>query len=155
MPVPLVSPLTTGAVHDIIEILRMNSTEVVMTREEKNRIQELRRDGISCNAIAKSMGIAPSTVITFCRNHDENETFDVCPQCGAKLIHTPKHKKKKFCSVKCRTLWWNSHLDQVNRQAYYKAVCKCCGKEFWSYGNNHRIFCSRRCSDEYRWQGRK
>ena len=126
-----------------------------MTREEKNKVQELRHEGKSCNAIAKSLGISPSTVIVFCRNHDENETFDVCPQCGADLVHTPKHKKKKFCSDKCRTMWWNSHLDQVNRQAYYKAVCKFCGKEIWSYGNNHRSFCSRKCSDEYRRQSRK
>lgn len=125
-----------------------------MKREEKIKVQELRREGKGYRTIAAETGIPVSTIAAFCRTH-ENDCFDVCPQCGAKLVHTPKHKKKKFCSDKCRTLWWNSHLDQVNRQAYYKSVCKFCGKEFMSYGNDHRIFCSRKCVDEYRRQNRK
>lgn len=123
-----------------------------MTRDEKIKIQELRQTGLGYRTIARETGLPLSTVATFCRNHNE-DTFDVCPQCGAKLVHTPKHKKKRFCTDKCRILWWNSHLDQVNRQAYYTAVCKNCGKEFTSYGNDHRVFCSKKCADENRKQG--
>lgn len=123
--------------------------EEEMTREEKIRVQAMRRDGMGYRAIARVTGISASTIATFCHAH-ENDCFDVCPQCGARLIHLPKHKKKKFCSDKCRMLWWNSHLDRVNRKAYYTFVCKYCGKEFVSYGNDHRIFCSRECADDYR-----
>lgn len=122
-----------------------------MTQEEKIRVQELRLEGKGYRAIAQETGIPVTTVASFCRNL-KTEPFDVCPQCGTRLTHTPKHKKKRFCSDKCRTLWWNTHLDLVNRQAYYKSVCKHCGKEFVSYGNDHRKFCSRKCVDAFRRQ---
>ncbi len=119
-----------------------------MTKEEKSRVQDLRRLGERSSAIARELGIPLSTIVSFCRDHDKDESVDYCPQCGSRLIHITGHKKKKFCSDKCRMLWWNSHPEQVTRRAYYKAVCKNCGREFWSYGNDHRIFCSRKCASE-------
>lgn len=119
-----------------------------MTREEKIKAQALRAAGKGYSAIAREMGLSVSTVTSFCKKH-MNDTFDVCPQCGVRLKHVPKHKKKKFCSDKCRMLWWNAHLDQVNRQTYYPAVCNHCGKEFLAYGNDHRKFCSRECTIEH------
>lgn len=43
-----------------------------------------------------------------------------------------------------------AHPEKVNRRAYYKLVCKNCGEEFESYGNNRRTFCSRLCYTQYR-----
>jgi len=123
-----------------------------MTKDEKDQILALRREGRGYRAISGLLGIPTSTVSSFCKSHDDGET-EVCPQCGAKITQNPHRKRKKFCSDKCRMLWWNSHLDQVNRQAYYKATCIHCGKEFVSYGNDHRKFCSRSCVSAYKRQG--
>ena len=99
-----------------------------MTNEQKTLIQKMRADGKGYRAIAGALNVSMSTVVSFCKSHDVNDAFDSCPQCGKRLINTPHHKKKKFCSDKCRMLWWNSHLDEVNRQAYYRFVCPNCGK---------------------------
>ena len=123
-----------------------------MMRDEKEQILALRREGKGYRVISGLLGIPTSTVSSFCKAHEDGST-ETCPQCGAKIIQNPHRKRKKFCSDKCRMLWWNSHLDQVNRQAYYKAKCIHCGKEFVSYGNDHRKFCSRSCVSAYKRQG--
>ena len=120
-----------------------------MTQEEKIRVQQLRREGKSYGAIAGETGIPYGTIATFLQNHAD-DTFDTCLQCGVKLVQVPKQKKKKFCCPKCRTVWWNSHMDLVNRQAFYRFKCKYCGKEFWSYGKKERMYCSRPCADAAR-----
>lgn len=120
-----------------------------MTENEKNRVLEMHNAGMGYKAISKETGISVSTIASFCKK-PVRESGDTCLQCGAKLVQTPNKKKKKFCSDRCRTLWWNSHLDRVNRQAYYTAVCQHCGKEFISYGNDHRKYCSRECYTEHR-----
>ena len=115
-----------------------------MTEEEKSAVLRLRSSGLGYKAIAAQLGLSQQTVASFCKR-DTPVRKDVCPQCGAMLQMTPKHKKKRFCSDKCRMLWWNAHLDQVNRQAYTEHRCKRCGKLFVSYGNAKRVFCSRGC----------
>lgn len=67
-----------------------------------------------------------------------------CEQCGALLLPGAS-KRKRFCSTRCRNLWWSAHPEQMNRQARYKAICKYCGKEFEAYGNKNRTFCSTDC----------
>lgn len=120
-----------------------------MTREEKIRVQQLRSEGKKYREIASETGIAISTITSFCLKH-LNDAYGTCLQCGAKLVQTPKKKKKKFCSDRCRMLWWNSHQDQVNRQTFFKGICKHCGREFYSYGSKQRLFCSRVCTDAFR-----
>ena len=43
-----------------------------------------------------------------------------------------------------------SHQDLVNKKAYYHLTCQRCGKEFNSYGNKNRKYCSRECYAETR-----
>ena len=52
---------------------------------------------------------------------------------------------RKFCSDACRTAWWNSHPDCVDRKAVYAYTCAHCGKPFTAYGNKERKYCSRNC----------
>ena len=125
-----------------------------MTISEKTRVLELRRAGKGYRVIAQETGIAASTIADYCRIH-RNDSLDLCPQCGANLLHIPKHRKKRFCSDKCRMLWWNAHPERINRRAYYHLVCKYCGKEFVSYGNDHRVFCSRQCASDFRKQEKR
>ena len=56
-------------------------------------------------------------------------------------------RPKKFCSDKCRREWWKGHPERINRKesAMYPAVCVRCGKEFLSYGNRKRKYCSHDC----------
>ena len=35
-------------------------------------------------------------------------------------------------------------------KAYYTLTCRYCGKQFESYGNSHRVFCSRDCYLQFR-----
>lgn len=61
-----------------------------------------------------------------------------CDYCGIEVEQNPKRKRKRFCSDKCRNQWWNQHVDQVKKSAYYNFVCEHCGKEFVAYGNKGR-----------------
>ena len=120
-----------------------------MTSEEKRRVLEMHDSGMGYRAISRVTGISISSVAYICRTSAPEEA-KTCLQCGAKLEHTSGKKKKKFCSDKCRMLWWHAHQDRINKQAYYTAVCQQCGKEFISYGNDHRKYCSRECYAEHR-----
>ena len=120
-----------------------------MTENEKNRVLEMHDAGMGYRAISRATGISISSIAYVCQTSSPEET-EVCLQCGAKLSHMPHRKKKKFCSDKCRMLWWHAHQDRINKQAYYHHVCQQCGKEFISYGNDHRKYCSRKCYAEHR-----
>lgn len=128
-----------------------------MTGQQKEHITAMRMQGISYSAIAQSLGLKKETVAAFCRKNGLNgvkaadsrvipSQTDTCPVCGAVLMQIPGRKKRRFCSDKCRTLWWNSHLDMVNRKAYYSFVCGHCGKPFMAYGNSSRKYCSIPCA---------
>lgn len=77
------------------------------------------------------------------RNKDAKVGY--CQCCGIEVIQNPKRKQKKFCSDKCRNMWWNSHLELVDKKAIYEFKCKYCGEAFKVYGNENRKYCSREC----------
>lgn len=54
-------------------------------------------------------------------------------------------KRKQFCCDRCRWDWWNSHIKEVNKKAFYTLTCKYCGKEFTAYGNQKRVYCCQDC----------
>lgn len=117
-----------------------------MDKKEKEQINELRSQGYGYKKIAQVLDLSVNTVSSYCRRNEiEKYRCAVCKQCGAELKQTPKHRKKKFCSDKCRFTWWNAHPESVSRKAVYHFVCEYCGREFSSYGNSHRKYCSRAC----------
>ena len=128
-----------------------------MTEFEKHKINELRLNGYGYKKIARELGLSVNTVKSYLTRTkaDEpvEETVDICPNCGNKLIYIPGHKKKKFCSDKCRMSWWNSHLDKVNRLANRIVVCAQCRREFTAYGKRERKYCSRKCYFKARFGG--
>ena len=69
----------------------------------------------------------------------------VCENCGTKIEQKPKTKKRRFCCDECRTQWWNTHLDQVQKKAYYTTICQNCGKTMNVYGDSRRKYCSHEC----------
>lgn len=121
-----------------------------MTEEQRKQVIEMRNGGCSYGHIAKKMSLALSTVKSFCRRKSVNCLADSkevlrCKQCNKVLVLTPKKKKPKFCSKKCRMRWWNEHPECVNRKAIYEFVCDNCGGEFVAYGNAKRKYCSHEC----------
>ena len=126
-----------------------------MTDAERNRIIELQHKGYGYKKIAAETGLSTNTVKSFCSRHPlqneaASETGALCRNCGIPLEHTPHKRKKLFCSDACRMAWWNAHPERVQRKAYYTLTCRCCGKQFESYGNAHRQFCSRACYSQFR-----
>lgn len=126
-----------------------------MTMKQKQQIAILRGRSDSYNKIAAALGIPVNTVQSYCRRNGlgacyatpkpEADMADVCPNCGRLLIHTPGSKRKRFCSDKCRSAWWKTHPEALNRKAIYHFICPKCGKAFESYGNDHRKYCSKTC----------
>lgn len=126
-----------------------------MTNEERMRIAELQRQGYGYKKIATITGLPQNTVKSYCSRHpvqknDFAESDGLCRNCKKPLEQTPHKRQKKFCSDFCRMAWWNAHPERVQRKAYYTLTCRHCGKQFESYGNSHRVFCSRDCYLKFR-----
>lgn len=125
-----------------------------MTDIQKQKIKLLRSSGKSYRDIAAEMDLKESTVKTYCnRNGLTNMDISLmrskqknkCLYCGAEIHQMPKQKPKKFCSDNCRFAWWNKNRDLKNKKAVYTIKCRGCGKEFTSYGNKTRKYCSHLC----------
>ena len=95
-----------------------------MTGQQKAPITTIRMQGIDYSTIAKSLGLKKETVAAFCRKNGLSgvkaadsrvipSQTDTCLVCGTVLVQIPCKKKRRFCSDKYRTLWWNAHLDMV------------------------------------------
>ncbi len=130
---------------------------------QKDTIQKMRSEGYSYSEIANALTISVNTIKSFCQRNkikapepaiqaknDESKDIALCKCCGKNLVQIPKQKPKKFCTDKCRLDWWNKNKDKVNKQAIYKKTCIYCNKEFESYGNSKRKYCSHACYIEAR-----
>jgi endogenous inhibitor of DNA gyrase (YacG/DUF329 family) len=119
---------------------------IEMTNHQKSELNRMRAQGSTPAAIADAMRLPLATIRSYIYRHPLKETENVCPNCG-KPVHTENRgkKKRRFCSDACRMAWWNSHPTDVNKQAFYSITCQHCGKEFMSYGNKKRKYCSREC----------
>lgn len=122
-----------------------------MNQNQKLQIDALRENGYGYKRIADKLDISVNTVSSYCRRKAKNES-EKCPQCGKKLLHTPKHKKKRFCCDHCRMAWWNSHPYAVKRKPTWQ-TCKQCGMVFDAHYNRSRKFCSRDCYADFRRKG--
>lgn len=133
-----------------------------MTKDQKIQILKLRATGYGYKRIAQKLGISPNTVKSFCRRHktgDDSETelspalsgeTTFCANCGKEIKQRAKVKPRRFCDDQCRQQYWNTHLEEVRRKAYYIFQCRHCGKEFHVYGDRNRRYCSRECYIEHR-----
>jgi endogenous inhibitor of DNA gyrase (YacG/DUF329 family) len=125
-----------------------------MKSSQKEQIKKLRGAGCGYGGIAKALCLPENTVKSYCKRHGlggyagnivkANDGI-YCRCCFKPLEQIPGYKQRKFCSDECRTKWWNAHPELVSRKAIYRFVCPVCGKEFESYGNAGRKFCSHEC----------
>lgn len=130
---------------------------------QRQQIRDLRNAGYSYKKIAQKLEINENTVKTYCKRHglggiakapaSINEPFHQCLYCGTDIQQQLGRKPKKFCSDICRNKWWNEHSDKVRRKAYYHLICRHCKKEFISYGNKERKYCSHNCYIRERFGG--
>ena len=125
-----------------------------LTDDDKKIISMYTRQGLGYRKIAKLTGFNLNSVKSLLWRH-KNDPFyhppkNCCLQCGEPLIQIPHKRERKFCSDTCRMKWWNEHRIEINKKAVYTFTCSQCGKEFESYGNANRIYCSRDCYAEAR-----
>lgn len=121
-----------------------------VTDAEKERIRFWRMEGLGYGVVAERLGISVNTVKSYCRRNRlagvaSKEPPVVCRECGVSLASVPGRKGRKFCCEGCRRAWWRAHPELVRREAYYTLVCGHCGREFESYGNRGRKYCSHEC----------
>ena len=117
-----------------------------MTKHEIEILNIMRSRDKSAADIAIALGLSVNTVRSYIRRHPPKDTVEVgCRQCGKPVMQHKGRKAKYFCSDRCRNAWWNAHPEKVQRKAYYRLTCQFCEKEFVSYGNKNRKYCSRLC----------
>lgn len=119
-----------------------------MDAQEKLQIDQLRAGGMGYSKIAATLNLSLNTVKSYLYRQTSIvvvKKTDTCPNCGKHIKNISGRKPRKFCSDKCRMEWWNSHQDQVKRKAFYTFTCPYCGRQFISYGNKDRKYCSREC----------
>jgi len=124
--------------------------------EDKSKIRNMRFKGETYAKIARVIGVSANTIKSFCRRNnlqnldaDECESKNICKNCSVQFDNI--RSNKKFCSDKCRLIWWSKNSDKLRKTAVYNLECKHCGKNFESYGNDKRLFCSRPCYFSHRY----
>ncbi|MDL2292561.1 helix-turn-helix domain-containing protein [Acholeplasma sp. OttesenSCG-928-E16] len=126
-----------------------------MTNQEKEQILKLREEGLSYREIAKTLNLPFTSVSSFIARQNTNKSnTEICKNCGIKLSQTKGHRKKIFCSEKCRRFWWKSNPDKRNLKAYHECKCEQCGKSFLSYSKADRKYCSYSCYQTTRNRGK-
>lgn len=119
-----------------------------MTNLEKEKIRGFREQGLGYKKISTLLGININSVKSFCQRNNlggikaQKEEKGVCPYCREKIKDIGRFKTRRFCGDTCRNKWWNLNIDKVNKKAFYSLSCKFCNKEFESYGNKNRKYCS-------------
>lgn len=90
-----------------------------MNKFQERQIRNLRMNGIGYRAIGAAVGLSRDIVRNYCRKHQlaglgavltfnaEEQTGIRCRSCGRVLVQKPHGRKRKFCSDKCRSDWWN------------------------------------------------
>ena len=133
-----------------------------MTGTQKSSITEYRRKGLGYKKISQLTGVSENTIKTYCKRSGLGGVAasalsggggNTCKCCGAPIVQISGRKTRKFCNDACRARFWNTHLDVVNRKAYYEYICPACGKPFTAYGNAHRKYCCHECYIDDRFGG--
>lgn len=140
-----------------------------MTPAQKEEIYKLRLQGLGYKAIARELLISEDAIKIYCKRHHLNGPAEVvqlnaeviqknsglCLRCKNPIRQKKRGRTKKFCSNACRYAWWNENPDKRGTKdtAVYCYTCEHCGKQFNSYGNKRRKYCSHNCYIKSRFWG--
>ena len=132
-----------------------------MTSAQKEEIYKLRLQGLGYKAIARELLMSVDAIKGYCKRHHLNgpaevvqlnaqvlqEKNGVCLQCKKPIRQKKYGRTKKKCSDACRYTWWNENQAKRSKSetAIYHYTCPNCGKNFISYGNKLRKYCSHDC----------
>lgn len=118
-----------------------------MTTTQKDKVRMLRTRGDSYAIISKTTGIPLGTIKAYCSRNSikpsQSMKAGYCEQCGLALDPKAHPQARRFCSARCRTLWWSKNRDQRRRKGSLHR-CTYCGCTFASY-NIQRKYCSHPC----------
>lgn len=112
-----------------------------MTNEQKQAIA----------SIAEQLGLSINTIKSFCKRNNimsgriTGSNVHFCLQCHKSITQAEHQKTKKFCSDKCRQLWWAENTALIPRDSQIERICPVCKTPFLSYKSKNRIYCSRTC----------
>ena len=127
-----------------------------MIDEQRRQIKKLRYQGLGYKEIAKITGLSRDTIRGYCKRNGlhgfaselaneykkvmkEEFLYTLCLNCGKKLKQNSLGRKKKYCSMDCKTEWEKTHRKS---NTFY---CEYCGKEYKSLGIKERKYCSHKC----------
>ncbi len=116
-----------------------------MTDQIKEKMIELREQGLGYRRIAQEVGLNVGSVTIFFRRLIEKNAATFCRYCGKKLKQSKGHRQKKYCDARCRYLWLKAHPEEQDLRAYRVIICANCGCEYKTYGSKERRYCSRQC----------
>lgn len=131
-----------------------------MNETQRTQIWAMRSQGLGYGTIAKATHLSRDAVRKFCGRRPElkgygsvvqlmirEKGYDYCLHCGHILHHKPVGRPKKFCSDRCRKVYWDEHQDEHDKTktAYQELTCHYCGRSFLSYANPNRKYCSHAC----------
>ena len=138
----------------------------IVTAEQKQRLLEMRAAGMGYSRIASNLAISVNTVKSFCQRNEkekakpqpqplamERQRPEFCKNCGKPIVQLEGRKTRVYCSDRCRMAWWNSHLEEANREKLVDHTCRTCGKVFTAYGRKKRTYCSHECYIRMRFGG--
>lgn len=121
-----------------------------MTDQQKEKIIQMREEGNGYGAIAKEVGLSKSTIGNFCKALENPPSY--CLECGKKLVHIEGHRRKKYCSDKCRHSYNRKHGNN-NVNVSYETECEYCHKKFKTYKSLKKKYCSWDCYLKGRYGG--
>lgn len=129
-----------------------------MTNETKLKIDELRSKGLGYSKIANLLGITKNSVASYCKRSvgisiSSDKKIIRCLNCGKPIIINSNSKPRKFCSDKCRRLYWKNHESEINKKTFHEFICPICGKCVKLYGKPHQKYCSSTCYFKARYGG--
>ena len=123
-----------------------------MTNEQKQKIENRRREGCGYKRISVEMEMPLSTIKSYCRRNEASSDVNRCPNCGKPLEHSETGRPKKYCCPRCRDEYVRKHIDQMKTKRIRTHICQCCGRRFNSY-RDYSKFCSTECYMDYRFGG--
>lgn len=117
-----------------------------MTINQKLKIDQMRENGQSLQAISEELSISLGTIKSYLSRKSSVLHCSYCRQ----TIHQQNHRKKKrFCSDRCRMSWWREHCESSDKTI--EKICPICKKKFFSYPSKSQIYCSKQCAGKARW----